>query len=268
MEADELATRIAAFPTWSYRFEFDGGVSTPSFDRGMVNRHEQRRRYFFEPLLELAGGSLRGRRVLDLGCNSGFWSLAAVEAEADFVLGIDAKPMYVEQAELVFAAKGIDPARYRFEQGNVLEHELSERFDVVLCLGLLDHVAKPVELFELIAGVGPQIVVIDTEISRARESIFEVDKLYNRENAVEYETVLIPSRLALVELAQQFGFEVVALPHNMSDYAGMRDYLHQRRLAFICSKDLSLESLASERRPAVPWWVTAAGVAARGAKRR
>jgi hypothetical protein len=54
----------------------------------------------------------------------------------------------------------------------------------------------------------------------------------------------------------------------MSDYAGMRDYLHQRRLAFICSKDLSLESLASERRPPVPWWMTAASVAARGTKRR
>jgi tRNA (mo5U34)-methyltransferase len=268
MEAEELTRRIAAFPTWSYRFEFDGGISTPSFNRAMVNRHEQRRRYFFESLLELAGGSLRGRRVLDLGCNAGFWSLAAVEAQADFVLGVDAKPMYIEQAELVFAAKGIEQERYRFEQGNVLKHDFAESFDVVLCLGLLDHIAKPVELFELIAALAPQIVVIDTEISRARTSVFEVDTLYNRENAVEYETVLIPSRLALIELAQQFGFEAIALPHNMDDYAGMDDYLHQRRLAFICSKDLSLESLASEQRPAVPWWVTAAAAAARRAKRR
>lgn len=268
MEAEELARRIAAFPTWSYRFEFDGGVSTPSFNQATVNRHEQRRRYFFEPLLQLAGGSLRGRRVLDLGCNAGFWSLAAAEAQADFVLGVDAKPMYVEQAELVFAAKGIERDRYRFEQGNVLRHEFAEHFDVVLCLGLLDHLAKPVELFELIAGLAPQLVVIDTEISRSRMSVFEVDTLYNRENVVEYETVLIPSRLALVELAQQFGFEAVALPHNMSDYAGMRDYLHQRRLAFICSSEPSLlQSLASEQRPPVPWWVTAAR-AAGGSKRR
>jgi SAM-dependent methyltransferase len=268
MEAEELASRIAAFPTWSYRFEFDGGLSTPSFNEAIDNRHEQRRRYFFEPLLQLAGGSLRGRRVLDLGCNAGFWSLAAAEAQADFVLGVDAKPMYVEQAELVFAAKGVERDRYRFEQGNVLEHEFTEHFDVVLCLGLLDHIAKPVELFELIAGLAPQIVVIDTEISRSRMSVFEVDTLYNRENAVEYETVLIPSRLALIELAQQFGFEIVALPHNISDYAGMRDYLHQRRLAFICSKELSLQSLTPEQRPAIPWWATAASAATRARKRR
>jgi SAM-dependent methyltransferase len=267
MEADELTRRIAAFPTWSYRFEFDGGISTPSFNRATVNRHEQRRRYFFEPLLDLAGGSLSGRRVLDLGCNSGFWSLAAVEAQADFVLGIDAEPMYLEQAELVFAAKGVEQSRYRFEQGNALEHEFSEGFDVVLCLGLLDHVAKPVELFELIAGLRPQVVVIDTEISRARESIFEVDTLYNRESAVEYEMILIPSRLAVLELAAQFGFEAVALPHNMSDYAGMDDYLHQRRLAFVCTKDVPLDELARERRSALPWWVTAAAAAARTKRR-
>jgi SAM-dependent methyltransferase len=267
MEAEELARRIAAFPAWSYRFEFEGGVSTPSFNRAMVNRHEQRRRYFFEPLLQLTGGSLQGRRVLDLGCNAGFWSLATVEAQADFVLGVDAKQTYLEQAGLVFEAKGIDPARYRFEQGNVLAHDFSEGFDVVLCLGLLDHIAKPVELFELIAEIAPQLVVIDTEISRSRASIFELDSLYHRENAVEYETVLVPSRLAVLELAAQFGFEAVALPHNMDDYAGMDDYLHQRRLAFICSKGLALDTLAPERRSPLPWWVTAAAAAA-GSKRR
>jgi SAM-dependent methyltransferase len=267
METEELASRIAAFPAWSYRFEFDGGLSTPSVDPAMVNRHEQRRRYFFEPLLALADGSLRGRRVLDLGCNAGFWSLAAVEAQADFVLGVDAKPIYLEQAELVFAAKGIDPARYRFEQGNVLAHDFSEGFDVVLCLGLLDHIAKPLELFELFARIAPQLLVIDTEISRSRASIFEVDSLYRRENAVEHETVLIPSRLAVLELAAQFGFEAVALPHNMTDYTGMDDYLHQRRLAFVCSKDVPLGALEHDRRSALPWWVTAAAAATR-AKRR
>jgi tRNA (mo5U34)-methyltransferase len=267
MEAEELASRIAEFPAWSYRFEFDGGIRTPSVDPAMVNRHEQRRRYFFEPLLALAEGSLRGRRVLDLGCNAGFWSLAAIEAQADFVLGVDAKPTYLEQAELVFAAKGIDPVRYRFEQGNVLEHDFAEGFDVVLCLGLLDHIAKPVALFELIARLAPQLLVIDTEISRSRASVFEVDSLYRRENAVEHETVLIPSRLAVLELAAQFGFEAVALPHNIEDYAGMDDYLHQRRLAFVCSKDVPLGALEHEQRSALPWWVTAAAAAARTKRR-
>ncbi|HWG09781.1 MAG TPA: methyltransferase domain-containing protein [Solirubrobacteraceae bacterium] len=256
-QAGELERRLAAFPGWSYRFEFEGGVATPVFNRAMVNRQEQRRRYFFDALLRASGGSLRGRRVLDLGCNAGFWSLAALEAEADFVLGIDARQMHIDQAKLVFEAKGLDPVRYRFEQANVFEQELRETFDVVLCLGLLDHVAKPVELFELMAAARPELIVIDTEISRSRTSVFEVDTLYNREHAVEYDTVLIPSRLALSELAAQFGFQATALEQNMTDYSGMRDYLHQRRLAFICTKDAPPGGVQGERRSAAPWWITA-----------
>ncbi|HEY2570892.1 MAG TPA: DUF1698 domain-containing protein [Solirubrobacteraceae bacterium] len=264
VQAAELEQRIAAFPAWSYRFEFDGGLATPVFNSSVVNRQKQRRRYFFDALLGATGGSLRGRRVLDLGCNAGFWSLAALEAGADFVLGLDARQLHIDQANLVFEAKGIERARYRFAQGNVFTHELDGRFDVVLCLGLLDHVAKPVELFEVMSAASPELIVIDTEISRSRTSVFELDTLYNRENAVEYETVLIPSRLALSELAAQFGYQATALAQNMTDYTGLRDYLHQRRLAFICAKDGAPPGLEAEKRSGLPWWVSALKARRRG----
>jgi tRNA (mo5U34)-methyltransferase len=256
MEARELEDRIAAFPGWRYRFQFDNGVSTPIPDRGVVNRQEQRRRYFFDPLLGLTGGSLSGRRVLDLGCNAGFWSLHAVEAGADFVLGVDGQQRYLDQADLVFEAKGIDRARYRFEQGNVFEHDFAERFDLVLCLGLMDHVAKPVELFELMSRVGAELIVIDTAVSRARSSLFEVSSLYDARDALESPLVLIPSREAVADLAGQFGFQTVALEPSIGDYSGMQDYRRQRRLAFICSKSLPLNGLpAAGSASRIPWWV-------------
>ena len=145
--------------------------------------------------MSVCGGSLQGKRVLDLGCNAGFWSLQAIEAGADFVLGVDDRQDYIEQASLVFEAKGIDPARYRFEQGNVFKHQFAERFDVVLCLGLLSVVAKPVALFELMRGVGAELVVIDTSLSPAplRSGFFEVSRLSEPRNAVDYELVLVPS---------------------------------------------------------------------------
>jgi SAM-dependent methyltransferase len=260
MEAQELEQRIAAFPRWHYPFTFDNGVATPIPHRAMVNRQEQRRRYFFERLLALAGGSLRGRRVLDMGCNAGFFSLLAIEAGADYVLGVDGQQAYVEQAQLVFEAKGIDPARYRFEQGNVLEHELGENFDLVLCLGVMDRIAKPVELFERISGAGAELVVIDTEVSRARPSLFEVSTLYDTTDVMGYPLVLIPSREALAELAGQLGFETVALALNVTDFTGMADYRRERRLAFICSKGPSLEGVpAQPPAPGVPWWLRKPG---------
>jgi SAM-dependent methyltransferase len=266
VQAEELQDRIAAFPSWNYRFEFAGGVTTTS-DSGTVNRQQQRRRYFFEPLMKVLGGSLRGRRVLDLGCNSGLWSLEAIEAGADFVLGVDARQMYVEQAKLVFEAKQIDPSRFRFERCNLFDFDFRESFDVVLCLGLLERVARPVELFEVMTGVGAELIVIDTEISRARSSVFELDTFYDRDVVVDYGVVLVPSRDALIELAGEFKLETVPLAHDITDYLGMSDYRRQRRLAFICSRDMSLAALPKHRRTALPWWVNALSAGRVGSRR-
>ncbi len=257
MQAHELERRIAAYPWWYYKFEFDNGLSTPVPDPGMVNRQSQRRTYFFDALLSLTGGSLRGRRVLDLGANAGFWSLQALDAGADFVLGVEARQEHVDQANLVFEAKGADAARYRFDTGDVFSHPLDERFDVVLCLGLLDHVARPVELFERMAGVGAELIVIDTEVSRSRMSVFEVDRLSETERALDERLVLIPSPSAVGELAERFGYDTAMLAQNMTDYTGMSDYRRLRRMAFICSNGRSLDGLAAPARAVAPWWITA-----------
>jgi tRNA (mo5U34)-methyltransferase len=260
MEPAELEEQIAAFPRWHYQFEFEGGVHTPVPFPGQRNRHEQRRRYFFDPLVRLLGGSLAGHRVLDLGCNAGFWSLAAVETGADFVLGIDARETFIEQAKLVFAAKQVDPARFRFEQGNFFEQPLGEGFDVVLCLGVMEVTAKPVALFELMSRAGAETILLDTHISRLGSSMFEVSRLSNPRAVVERDMVLIPTRQAVVELAASFGYETVPLAYNISDYTGLEDYQRSQRLAFLCSRDRSLADVprASESRPSVLWRIARA----------
>lgn len=257
MTDQELEERIAAFARWHYEFEFDGGIRTPVPWPGQINRHRQRRRYFFDRLLALMGGSLSGHRVLDLGCNAGLWSLSSLESGADFVLGIDANQTYIDQAELVFEAKGVERSRYDFVRGNIFEQQLDGQFDVVLCLGIMEVSAKPVELFELMCGAGAQVIVIDTVVSLARSSYFELAKLHEPRNRVDHELVLLPSVQAVVELAAEFGLQTVPLAPNMTDYAGMDDYREQRRLAFICAGDgVSLAGLpraAPARPPAVRW---------------
>ena len=269
MDAEELRERIASYPSWNYRFELGDGVSTPVASAWRVRRAEQRRRYFFEPLLDVAGGTLRGRRVLDLGCNAGFWSLEAIEAGADFVLGVDGSAMAIEQAELVFAARGVEREHYRFERANVFDWALPGGFDVVLCLGLLDVVAKPLALFELIAAAGAELVVIDTGVSRARGELFEVSRLGEPRNAIEHDLVLVPTRAAVAALAERFGLRAVALAHDFTGgELGVEDYLASRRIAFICSAGPSLEGLRAAAEPHPnPWVGLLAGAAGRARRR-
>ncbi len=252
MNVDELEERIAEFLNWNYRLEFDNGAITPLQNQGLLNRQEQRRRYFFAALLSLYGGSLAGKRVLDLGCGVGFWSLAAIEAGADYVFGVDAREERIAQSRLVFEASEIDSSRYRFEHANFFQHAAPQGFDVVLCLSVMEETAKPVELFELFAATGAEVIVLESEMAPVSSSFFAVETLPPRK-VVERPLVLVPTREAVVELAQEFEFRALALARNMSDYAGMDDYRRRRRLAFLLSRGPALDALDAEDEWRAAW---------------
>src|SRR5260370_26902182 len=108
MNPDELRSRVAAFPGWHYQFNLDG-IPTPIWNEIAITRHEKRGRYFFDTLVRLCGGSLKGRRVLDLGCNAGWWSLKAIEAGCDFVAGAGRPQDQFVQNHPLFAAGAGDP---------------------------------------------------------------------------------------------------------------------------------------------------------------
>jgi SAM-dependent methyltransferase len=226
------------------------GVRTPIFDPAHVNRHLQRKEYFFAPLVRLCGGSLAGKRVLDLGCNAGFWSLAAIEAGADFVLGIDGRQMHVDQANLVFEAKGVEPRRYRFEFADIFAIDLDEEpFDIVLCLGLLYHVSKPFELMERIAAWSHDLLVIDTTLHvRVSGAYFRIAKqdLDDPRSAVDRPIALHPTSEAVARLAGAYGYKCEMLVPRFSSWKGSTAYREGRRRAFVCAKRTALDGLDTE----------------------
>jgi SAM-dependent methyltransferase len=233
MEQAEIRERIRSFERWHYQFDLDGNL-TPIWNQGHINRHQQRVSYFFDALLSVTGGTLAGKRVLDLGCNAGFWSLQAINAGADYVFGIDGRQMHIDQANFVFDVLGVDRDRYDFGVGDACndDHAAHGRFDVVLCLGLLYHVSKPVELIERIAAANSDLLVIDTQVSWLPGSRFDVhhEDLDEPRNAIDHEMVMLPTRQAVVDLAS---------------FEGMRDYARGERMAFICSKQTSLSTLSA-----------------------
>lgn len=253
----ELRERVASFSRWHYRFEL-GEVTTPIFDPDHVNRHEQRQAYIFDALLPLYGGSLAGKRVLDLGCNAGYWSLQAVNAGCEHVVGIDGRGVHIEQAHVVFDALEVPRRRYDFVVGNVLDVDLREHgpFDIVLCLGLLYHVSKPVELFERISAVNTDLLVVDTALTMARGSWFKVgrDELTELPSAVDYELVFFPTREAILDLASQFGYASVVVRPTITNPIGMRDYLLGCRRAFFCAKKADLGGVTADSRRTPGRW--------------
>jgi tRNA (mo5U34)-methyltransferase len=104
---------------------------------------------------------LTGWRALDVGCNAGFYSFALAGRGAD-VLAIDADEHYLRQAR--WAAARFELAdQIRFEQLQVYDlARRSERFDLVLFLGVLYHLRHPLLALDLLADNAERLLVLQT----------------------------------------------------------------------------------------------------------
>lgn len=183
---------------------------------------------------------------MDLGCNAGFWSLAAIENGCDYILGIDGRQMHVDQANFIFEVNEVEPTRFDFISGNIYDlvnKDLGD-FDIVFFFGLMYHINKPIELLELISSVNSDTLVIDTLLSEKEGSLLEIrhESLDEPRNAIDYELVLVPTKNAVLEMTNQFGYQAKTLEPNFSDYEGSHDYQGGYRKAFICSKRSNLDT--------------------------
>jgi len=169
-----------------------------------------------------------GARVLDIASHDGRWSMAALEAGAAHVLGIEARPELTEQAFQTMSRFGVAPDRFDFVTGDVFDVLAAEQpqVDVVLCLGFLYHTLRHSELFTLMRRTGARHLVIDTEIHRSDEAVVRIadENVERQGNAIADpftygDTVLTgrPTLAALELIARAQGFE----PERLSDWDGL-----------------------------------------------
>lgn len=142
MTHEELRTWIHG-QEWYQTIELTSGLVTP----GKIDSRQRFR--FLEPL------DLRGKRVLDVGCNSGAYCLWAKRRGAAEVVGVDIDDKRLEQGRELARHEGYDIALHRrgiFDIGDL------GRFDVVFCFAVLteipDLLGGLAALRNAIGGVG------------------------------------------------------------------------------------------------------------------
>lgn len=113
--------------------------------------------------------AISGKSVLDLACNNGRWSFAAIQAGASSVVGVEGRQDKVDEARSIFDRLGTRSG-YEFHVGDMydwLHDNKSRQFDTVFCLGVYYHVMDHHRLLTSMARLQPQTIIIDSGFVRS-----------------------------------------------------------------------------------------------------
>ncbi len=210
---DEIRAGFAEFDHWHYAYAFEGGVSFTAkheVQRAITDAPErplQRFRHFMPDLLAANGGSIEGLRVLDIACNSGFWSIQCALLGAQ-VTGFDARPELVAQANLVKRIVGVDNVEFKeLNFFDMTPEALGGQFDVVMNLGVLYHLPQALDTLERTRAMATGHIVLDTGVHTTTNAAVYVrwENPYDIHAAADPGIVALPSRSAVDFMLEHIG---------------------------------------------------------------
>ena len=182
MTKQEIENEIARLAPFHHKVDLPYGLST--FDPKFSLRHrEQTRldaltRHVFPDLLKACGGSLEGKRVIDVASNAGGFSVEAAKCGAEYVLGIDVADRYLDQANFIKRALELDQIEFKKMPMEDCNEEDIGMFDIAFCFGILYHLENPVYAMKKLASVTRQIMVVDANVIQtpfSRKSMWKMN---------------------------------------------------------------------------------------------
>jgi 2-polyprenyl-6-hydroxyphenyl methylase / 3-demethylubiquinone-9 3-methyltransferase len=189
--------------------------------------------------------SLKGKRVVDIGCGGGILSDSMARRGAE-VLGIDLADKPLKVAKLHALEAGTPNIDYREVAAEALAAEAPESFDVVTCMEMLEHVPDPSSIVAACFGlVKPGGWVFFSTINRnAKAFLFAIvgaEHLLRLlpKGTHEYARFIRPSELA--QWCRNAGLE-------LADTRGMEYNPVTRR--YWLSGDTGVNYMIAARRPA------------------
>ncbi|MES9903749.1 MAG: methyltransferase domain-containing protein [Sedimenticola sp.] len=152
----------------------------------------------------------KGKRVLDVGCGDGTYTLELISRGATEVLGIDAAEDAVRLASERALGLGLDNVSFKVADIYSL-HENLGRYDIAVVRGILHHLYNVQDAISNIVNVADEIIVVEPNGFNPVLKIIEKLSLYHRAHE---EKSYSPS--SLDAWFEQFGGKVLE-----SEYIGL-----------------------------------------------
>ncbi len=222
---EEVRAKAAALGPWFHNMRLMGVSTAP--DHFLGDYPNIKWRCYADAIPR----DLRGRTVLDIGCNGGFFSLEMKRRGADRVLGIDFDDGYLAQAR--FAAD-VEQLEVEFRRMSVYDvGALGERFDIVLFIGVLYHLRHPLLALDLVHEHVARDLLIFQSMQRGSTGVAEVaadysfsevrlfdDPGYPRLHFIEHRYAAdptnwwVPNRACTEAMLRSAGFEITSRPED------------------------------------------------------
>jgi tRNA (mo5U34)-methyltransferase len=120
-----------------------------------------------------------GKTVLDVGCNSGFFSLVAKLRGARQVMGVDRRMDRIDQARLIREITGID-VDFQVGDGQDLDEGVGP-FDFTINTGVMYHLQDPMRFLARVGRITREAMFVESELltdPRCAEHAWFIDKAY------------------------------------------------------------------------------------------
>lgn len=155
--AEAMRRQVEALGPWFHNLHLPHGVQTAPVHFLQADFP----RFKWEQIASHVPADLSGWRVLDVGCNAGFYSFELAQRGAS-VLAIDHDPHYLEQARWAAGQFGLQD-RVEFRQQTVWDVAASdESFDLVWFMGVFYHLRYPLLALDLLARRTRRLMMFQT----------------------------------------------------------------------------------------------------------
>lgn len=131
----------------------------------------------FQEFAHAIPADLTGKTVLDIGCNGGFYSIEMKRRGAARVVGIDSDERYLTQARYAAEVLGVE---IEFKNMSVYEvASLSEKFDVVIFMGVFYHLRHPLLALDLLYGNVVKDLLVFQSMQRGSKNVQGIEPDYD-----------------------------------------------------------------------------------------